>query len=449
MLGDPSAIVSSSRWQIESLERRFLFSAPLFDIVDLGAGVVPVGINDAGQVIASQKVRHESWARAVLWTRVGGMAEPLAALTDAQRIIFSDITEDGTIVGSLSNGGGDEPLRPFLLKDAELIELPTPAGWPEARAIGASDSGDVLVMAGDHHTPTAPQRVPFRTTVGRFAVFRGASFQRQGLGDAMGIGGAGMIAGEFDIDEPGDDGLVYAQAISPRGRLAAGWDEDDRVLRLIVDGGKLSEWSVERSHPLARAPVDIRVFGVSDSGAIVGAMQYRQLLHTDFGKNVFNVDRAFLLRSHRVHDLTSLIDPASGWDLRQATAVNRHGQIVGVGDVQGVQHGFLLIPRAALPFDPPVSSYDAFISLLATEDDGEQLPERSTGDDGEQVTKQPANEDGGPSPEQPRHLDDMVVLVAQYEEEAGFTEPRGARGGPISELEEEWDLLMRRSGNMW
>jgi hypothetical protein len=45
-------------------------------------------------------------------------------------------------------------------------------------------------------------------------------------------------------------------------------------------------------------------------------------------------------------DLNTLIDPAAGWELNSAQAINDHGQITGYGFVLalGQQHAFLLTP---------------------------------------------------------------------------------------------------------
>ena len=45
-----------------------------------------------------------------------------------------------------------------------------------------------------------------------------------------------------------------------------------------------------------------------------------------------------------MYDLNSLIDPAAGWTLLAASAVNDAGQIVGLGMIHGHIHGFLLNP---------------------------------------------------------------------------------------------------------
>ena len=48
--------------------------------------------------------------------------------------------------------------------------------------------------------------------------------------------------------------------------------------------------------------------------------------------------------TNNMQDLNALIPGGSGWALRNATAINNAGQIVGWGDVGTESHGFLLTP---------------------------------------------------------------------------------------------------------
>ena len=60
---------------------------------------------------------------------------------------------------------------------------------------------------------------------------------------------------------------------------------------------------------------------------------------------------AFLYRDGSMIDLNTMIDPASGWNLWEATGINDSGQIVGQGrNSVGQLHAFLLTP---VPVSPP------------------------------------------------------------------------------------------------
>ena len=44
-------------------------------------------------------------------------------------------------------------------------------------------------------------------------------------------------------------------------------------------------------------------------------------------------------------NLNDLIDKSSGWQLYFATGINVKGQITGRGTINGVEHGYKLIPK--------------------------------------------------------------------------------------------------------
>jgi hypothetical protein len=51
---------------------------------------------------------------------------------------------------------------------------------------------------------------------------------------------------------------------------------------------------------------------------------------------------AFLYSGGQIKDLTSLLTPGSGWILQVADSINKAGQIVGTGMINGQTHAFLL-----------------------------------------------------------------------------------------------------------
>jgi probable HAF family extracellular repeat protein len=71
--------------------------------------------------------------------------------------------------------------------------------------------------------------------------------------------------------------------------------------------------------------------GINANGQIVGYSEVQG-----------QVPRAFLYQGGVMRELLSLIDPQSGWTALRTAAINDKGQIVGVGDIGGHQHAYLL-----------------------------------------------------------------------------------------------------------
>ena len=60
--------------------------------------------------------------------------------------------------------------------------------------------------------------------------------------------------------------------------------------------------------------------------------------------NSAGVDRAFLYSNGAMQDLNTLLPAGSGWILREASAINNAGEIVGFGKHNGATRAFLLKP---------------------------------------------------------------------------------------------------------
>jgi probable HAF family extracellular repeat protein len=77
---------------------------------------------------------------------------------------------------------------------------------------------------------------------------------------------------------------------------------------------------------------------INGSGVAVG--------NSDVRNNTgFLVYHAVIYQNGAPVDLNGLIPPRTGWVMSAATSVNDSGEIVGYGELHGVQHGFLLTPR--------------------------------------------------------------------------------------------------------
>ncbi len=86
--------------------------------------------------------------------------------------------------------------------------------------------------------------------------------------------------------------------------------------------------------------------GVNGPGDIVG---WSQIATGAFHASMWSASGAFI-------DLNTLVDPASGWVLTTAYAINDKGQMTGYGFLNGQQRAFRLSPAVPVDSTPPVVS---------------------------------------------------------------------------------------------
>jgi probable HAF family extracellular repeat protein len=92
--------------------------------------------------------------------------------------------------------------------------------------------------------------------------------------------------------------------------------------------------------------------GINDAGVVVG---WSKIQPESLETNVYN--RAFVWQNvdgtQAMVNLNDLIPTGTDWTLKAATAINNQGQIVGYGNLNGVEQAFLLTPiPQETPKDP-------------------------------------------------------------------------------------------------
>ena len=82
-----------------------------------------------------------------------------------------------------------------------------------------------------------------------------------------------------------------------------------------------------------------RAHDINNAGQVVGS--------ADLVDNGVVCSHAFVYSGGKMRDLNSLVDPAAGWSLLVATAINDSGQIAGYGTTpDGNTRAFLLTPTS-------------------------------------------------------------------------------------------------------
>ena len=129
---------------------------------------------------------------------------------------------------------------------------------------------------------------------------------------AYGINDRGEVVGSVSDAT----GRPYGVDIDPT-------DTDGRADAFLWRDGKMTSLG---TLPGSR---DSEAYGIDDSGTIVGRSD----------------GKAVAWQEGKIRDLNAFIPAGSGWVLQEARAINRKGQIVGIGTLAGKPHSFLLTPR--------------------------------------------------------------------------------------------------------
>lgn len=257
------------------------------------------GINDSGQVVG-YSVSNSGQRRAFVWDAANGMEYlniPSYSFTEAYsinnlgQVVGLEITPNGqraAFIWDSTNGIQNLGLAGEIESSAYAINN-------SGQVVGYSVSSDLIVKAFIWNSDKGIQELPG---------FLGAD-----------INASGQVVGFYAIPEDNNRAFV--------------WDDN----KTLKDLGTIS------------GDVDLQFFdseanSINNSGLIVG-----------YSDKLINIDhgtwdrRAFIWDSvNNMQDLNNLIDPASGWNLTQAQAINNHGQIVGWGNKCQSRRAFLLTP---------------------------------------------------------------------------------------------------------
>jgi probable HAF family extracellular repeat protein len=305
------------------------YAAPTYSVTPIGTdGSYPTGINNSGQVVG-YFAPSAGGQHAFLFTSagfldlgtLGGLASRAAGINDA-----------GVVVGAAGTAFG--ATHAFSYTSGGMVDLGT-LGGQNSSAEAISNSGRIV---GSAQTAAGFSNAYITTA--------GGAIQSLGtlpLGEssrAYGVNNAGQVVGDSRVGpvtfpefqnhafrysggtmtDLGTLGNSYSQAtgINDLGQVV-GWSGVDGFVdhAFMVTGAGMIDLGTLGGQGSSGA------YGINSAGQVVGWSDLQ------VGNDLF--DTAFLYQGGAMIDLNTLIDPASGWTLGYATAINDHQQIAAFG----------------------------------------------------------------------------------------------------------------------
>lgn len=310
--------------------------------VDAGMPLLPVAINDAGDVAiyAHPPQRGRAWEiRGFL--RRSGQLQPTGQSTG--RPPLGALSSNGLCAGL---GQDDSPHHARAW--ASHLGLFGAACWPEAEssALGVNRNGTVVGQVVIE-TQGRWHKLAFRHTPGSRPVYfqppAGGSSIAVAVNDDEDILINESPGGLFDFDARavlirggrrlplGDlgGGVVAGTVLTPEGRVAGrAFSATGHLHAFLWVEGTMYDLNTD-------AHLESDALGANDSGTVVGGC-----LSARGGRHAFRWTPAEGMRF-----LGELVPDLHGWELRRAVAINAAGCIAGIGRREGNLRGFLLHPR--------------------------------------------------------------------------------------------------------
>jgi probable HAF family extracellular repeat protein len=334
-------------------------AAVLYNVVDLGTlgGTNSFiegysSINNAGQVTGFSGTAGDAQAHAFRFS--GGVMSDLGSPSSQSSGV--GINNSGQVVGYFEPNSSTQ--RAFLYSGGVMSDLGT-LGGKSAYAAAINDAGQVT---GSSLTTGNSLRRAF--------IYSGGVMSNLGslggfISQGNGINASGQVAGTSFIS-----GNVLQRAFLYSGGVmnnlgTLGGVNSSSFGNAVNNAGQVSGYSQtaagERAFLYSGGVMNnlgtlggtlSRGHGINAAGHVVG-------YSTTTGNAAVH---AFFYSGGVMSDLQTLIDPATGWLIREAYDINDSGQIVGHGVVGGRVHAFLLNPIITSPGVPEPANWALMIT---------------------------------------------------------------------------------------
>lgn len=292
-------------------------------------------VNASGQ-IAAAAFNNSLKPSAFLWTPGDGQRQRryLGTLPGFHYSRAAGINDEGVVVGAALDTNVDQRgatrMRAFSWQNGKLQDLGT---------LGGSFSAATAISQAGHVVGKSDTRIedglPGSPSPTHAALWEPGSVRAEDLGTLS--GGANSAA----------------SAVNRLGQVV-GYSESSDAPRhafLYTDHVMTDLGSLPASDPYSR-PISV-ASGINDRGYVVGTASSVPV-YTDAQKLQESSSRAVLWLptgaspfQRRLVDLNACLAANNYWTLESARAINNHGEIVGVGRIDGKKHAFLLKPLPA------------------------------------------------------------------------------------------------------
>jgi len=303
------------------------------------AGSMPAGINSSGQVVGSftaGDATHAflySGARFVDLGTLGGTYSIARGINDA-----------GVVVGASDNAAGNT--HAFVYANGTMSDIGT-LGGNNSSAAAINNRGQV---AGVADGPDGSYAFLYSPGVGMLSL---GTLPNGASSRAEGINNAGVVVGGSLTDAtplPQFHAFMYASgAMMDLGSLTGAFS----VAQAINDKGVVVGWSnagfnIDHAFLYAAGVMtdlgtltgqgSSGAYGINNAGQVVG---WSEVANRE--------TRAILYEDGAMVDLDMLVDPASGWTIQTAFAINDLQQIAAYGCNRGSCQALLLDPVSSVP----------------------------------------------------------------------------------------------------
>lgn len=260
-------------------------------------------VNDSGVVVGYSANTTTGAVRGFVWTKGNGMVQVPDLPGGSGYTFATAITSKGVIVGESAVSNGDEHVV-LWTKSAGKYHVHDEQHLPKAPYVYANDINESLQVTGVAY---------FFNNNSKYHAFLWSKGVWKDLG--------GLAPGANSIGEwLNSSGVVAGLSTSkkyPKG-VSVYWDTAGKIQSIgTLPGGTSS---------LAGYISDLEQ--ITGESTVTGGDTHAYLW----------------TKTQKMQDLNNMIPKNSGWVLRHAAAINKAGQIVGYGEINGVEHGFLLTP---------------------------------------------------------------------------------------------------------